>query len=136
MVKREKSKRSQQGDKMRDIKLRVWTGKEYRYPPSMNEWDIEDACMFIDYVNRHDSVLEQFTGLKDKNGKEIYEGDILSRESFTPWVVTFEKGSFCIANITFQCRLFSCFDVDVTDREIIGNIHENPELMTNTEKVL
>lgn len=71
----------------------------------------------------------QFIGLHDKNGKEIYEGDILKRESFTSWVITFNNSCFCAANITMPYRPFTLLDVDMSQREVIGNIHENPELI-------
>lgn len=71
---------------------------------------------------KHFEVM-QYTGLKDKNGKEIYEGDILQFPSkFTPpEVVTFEHGMFYLKNDT----LFHYADGE----EVIGNIYENPELL-------
>ncbi len=64
--------------------------------------------------------LMQFTGLKDKNGKEIFEGDILSHKYYSmPVVCEFVDGSFIFDDI-------SKYDKSL---EVIGNIYENPELI-------
>ena len=68
-------------------------------------------------------TVEQFTGMHDKNGKEIYEGDIvLIREGIA--VITFYCGSFWCSFWTLL--LLSDRGVEV---EVIGNIYENPELI-------
>jgi len=85
-------------------------------------------------------ILMQYTGLKDKNGKEIYEGDIISTDLDRPFnIVVFRNGAFM-----FQCHdngkdyYDYMFSVDEeSDRweygEVIGNIYENPELMKGEE---
>lgn len=69
--------------------------------------------------------LMQFTGLLDKNGNEIYEGDILKTESGVCEVKWYEKGA-CFRWM-FQGNSESPLNYD--DREIIGNIYQNPELL-------
>jgi len=118
---------------MREIRFRVWTGKEYRYPPNMYEWDTEDCGFFLFYM--HDGcIIEQFTGLHGKNGKEIYEGDVLLVDGFmkkvVKWVTNASKE--CWGHGCYGISITSGFGVDASDEksfEVIGNIHENPELI-------
>src|SRR3990167_2604545 len=79
---------------------------------------------------------DQYTGLKDKNGKEIYEGNILQNcidKKLFNWLVVFKNGCFVIRNIGVEGYLMDFFACDseyyFIERQIIGNIYENPELM-------
>jgi uncharacterized phage protein (TIGR01671 family) len=74
------------------------------------------------------ATLGQYTGLKDRNGREIYEGDIL-HDHFcnNRYVVLFDGGSFDVMSTLDKSGNYLS-DV-VGDIEIIGNIHDNPELM-------
>ncbi len=74
-------------------------------------------------------ILRQCTGLKDKNGKLIYEGDVLHRESFTDWVVYWKKSGWHIYNTTNPTNYGTLEQDCLESREIIGNIYENSELI-------
>jgi len=70
--------------------------------------------------------LMQFTGLRDKNDKEIYEGYICKSQYFLPGEVIFKNGSFLFCDIT-QSDVESVYPDN--EWEVIGNKFENPELL-------
>lgn len=130
----------------RTIGFRAWDNAN-------NEWlNKEDAeCLIIHLDGRYeidrgwvkvfpDLTIEQDTGLKDKNGKEIYEGDILWWEHFygmtgenietTAKVYWEEKDASFVVGDWFE-PLGHLVDED--EIEVIGNVHENPELLEGEE---
>lgn len=73
--------------------------------------------------------IGQFTGLHDKNGKEIYEGDILKAEGiglFGPLVVEFTCGAFGINDHSFD---YGEEELNWKNYEVIGNVYEHPDLL-------
>ena len=109
----------------RPIKFRAWDKEEQE----MHGFELRDALSTgIDFYD-DDAPLMQFTGLLDKNGKEIYEGDVVKQvmydtdKSWYEAEVIFNRGRFCLNTGTIPEDLIPelC--------EIIGNIYENPNLL-------
>lgn len=147
---------------MREIKFRAWldhgSGNGEMLPNIQNH--INGDWAFGNIVNGNVANISepmQFTGLTDKNGVEIYSGDICEIMYYTPfgdktdsfygeWVVTKWMGQFILSagkerlsftefadvtsseyvpNLGTVCDLSECVNV-----KVIGNIHQNPELLT------
>lgn len=82
----------------------------------------------LPYDNEHPDIeIMQFTGLKDKNGQEIYEGDVVKSVYGNGYIV-FEYIGFAIKSIGSESIDFE-FPSFYLNSEIIGNIYENPELL-------
>jgi len=119
---------------MREIKFRVWDKLEKKYSRGPY-WTI-NVNGYLDYGNAHwkdEAALEQYTGLKDRNGKEIYEGDIvLSMKRKFKMVYNFQSfklkclktGELFLVHHNGINEKMECKDL-----ELIGNIHENKELL-------
>lgn len=84
------------------------------------------------YIPIDINTLGEFTGLKDKNGKEVYEGDIIANGDTKPAIlqVKFLEGGFCCTAEGILPIDLNCFYPSIGCRfEVIGNIYENPELL-------
>ena len=75
----------------------------------------------------------QYTGLKDKNGKKIFEGDVMHWDSHWGWYVGYENGAFRRIPLNDIQRMnwehYTLQQEGLDTWGIIGNIHENPELL-------
>lgn len=114
----------------REIKFRVWH-KKANY-----------MCMNVttDLLNKDYVVFMQYTGLKDKNGKEIYEGDIVSfyndeeyRFKSTNALVIYDSAAFMLEHKKLGKEYLGEMDIENMGIKIIGNIYENPELLEREE---
>lgn len=147
----------------REIKFRAWLEPRWENDTEANKmyYDVQDSYdtlgdvtpedimdSFSSWLHEDHAIVEQYTGLKDKNGKEIYEGDVISQyvcgiknfkgkdcRRYTTWEVRWNKTECCfelhyLAGSLFGDSMMS----DDDEYEIIGNIHENPELLNKEDK--
>lgn len=110
---------------------------------SPNEFNAIPHIVYIDYLNEYGDIGEistpvipetvgQFTGLTDKNGVRIFEGDIVERVSDGERAVISWLKYFACFGLSFDgwCCGFDNYDYNLpSDFEVIGNIHDNPELL-------
>ena len=111
---------------MRTIKFRAWVNNEYM--AIQGTPDLETLQSFFHHYG-NEKILMQFTGLYDKNGKEIYEGDILEDYLGRRKVVEYYQDGFWL-NASLEGAEWSLRHTHKSSK-IIGNIHENAELLNN-----
>ena len=103
------------------FRFRVWDKEENKYKNGM---EVFDYMRGISNPDRY--ILEQCSGLKDKIGKLIYEGDILKPNSNTiTKEVVYEDGSYWAKDTIYfhdKCHIFQRW-IDECGYEIVGNIH-------------
>lgn len=124
----------------REIKFRFWDNDENE----MIYWNQISPLLREYFATTTELIPMQFTGIKDKNGVEIYEGDIIPewledsvlKENGFWWygIVNFINGQWKVLQPDFNytdfddmSKLYEDFEI----LEVIGNIHENPELLKN-----
>ena len=142
---------------MREIKFRVWTGIKMEHQVVVGQLGAfyeggisptDSACISTTTLYHKETPVMQFTGLRDKNGKEIYEGDIIRinnlQETWKRGEPNFDWRIFSIEWVRYTFVLTNkamnkpLADYDTRtlqpwDCEIIGNIYSNPELLNAKE---
>ena len=118
-------------EEMKDLKFRAWSSGHNRYCDFVT---LDESRRWIGwimssgvYLTTTDINLEQYTGLKDKNGKEIYIGDIVSEHNgdIVGEIIQKPSGEYCIAWIGIFGGSSVLYD-ELSMCEVIGNINENP----------
>jgi uncharacterized phage protein (TIGR01671 family) len=133
---------------MREIKFRAWDRfeKKFIFSPFLKTGD--SSCDWIVFLhhqlqpeeydlgklvfnnphNRERFEIMQYTGLHDKNDKEIYEGDLVKYQNDV-YKVDFEYAGFSMTNVKEGVYSYPYLYSHTINIEVIGNIYENPELL-------
>lgn len=136
---------------MREIKFRSWNPEVkkmyYDFDQNIKEVGLGKSIhSFVYDVGLAYRTLMEYTGLKDKNNKEIYEGDvvqwifkrpgwIMNEEDYQDWKKDGSKPQVVKFEVKFEFNGWNCFDSEKGDKYhnktcvVIGNIYENPELL-------
>lgn len=134
---------------MRELKFRAWDKLDKEFTHNIDcllDISVPERVFVLDDEGG-ELIIEQYTGLKDKNGKEIYEGDIVEQfvcgvKTFkdkpcgrrTIWQVRWNEEECCFELHYLSGSLFGDSLMNKDDEfEVIGNIHENPELLEEKE---
>lgn len=114
----------------REIKFRAWNDSKKDWEGNFSISRIGSFLRLGISQSTEGIHVMQFTGLLDKNGKEIYEGDIVADRSHTDLIFAIEydnehAGYYMPEAFEEECR----WPISEVELEIIGNIYENPELL-------
>ena len=120
---------------MKTVKFRIWNGMEMVYDITTGKF----GTFYVnpekgDGINHEGTPLMQYTGLKDKNDKEIYEGDILKTATDKPMVVGWSEkfASFVLNRNGWAFSHWFGESCNPEDCEIIGNKYQNAVLLQDT----
>lgn len=112
---------------MKIIKFRVWNTKLKKFFTQEDDQRIDLSLHYWE-TTKHVEYPQQFTGLKDKNDKEIYDGDVINfyyNDRYLTLAVEWNDSWLCFG-VNFNGELLYLNQLD--EIEIFGNIYEKPEL--------
>lgn len=114
----------------REIKFRAWNGYHKEMVPvhQLNFSDNIEGLIINDYDRQKRLTLMQYTGLKDKDGTDIYEGDVVRTPAGVSEVFWFVDG-WAMKQVKTREGYMPLGWHGQFEREVIGNIYENPELL-------
>ena len=116
---------------MREIKFKAWDKSHDCMIPA-NELVFHEYTDVEDHFSNEDLIFLQYTGLKDKKGESIFEGDILQHPDRTKFTVKWENSYSGFRAVYKEDRSSNLLAIQINDRGlavVMGNIYENSELL-------
>lgn len=121
---------------MREIKFRAWDNENKRWWPNIevysdgtyNVGEVEDSYSGLIYSEQK-PTLQQFTGFKDTNDKDIFEGDILEDNEYPDDGISRDVVIWSEELGRWTTHEWSIDGEEFEGCEVVGNIHENPEIL-------
>lgn len=116
---------------MGEIKVRTYVKKDKKMIYGRRAFGVKMFTPDYAYIDNEVEVM-LYTGLKDSEGQDVYEGDVLSNGEHINWQVVFHDGSFKVALTNLMTTdKWILNSGKASQRKIVGNIWENPELRDN-----
>lgn len=121
---------------MKEIKFRAWDKELKKLSPVKSAEFIDKTWVTVFEDNESPRTIRwdrleimQYTGLKDRNGKEVYEGDLIKHNGYI-YEIVYNSGGFTVKNTDSKTAVPASNDFLANiNINVIGNIYENPELL-------
>ena len=120
---------------MREIKFRAWDKEIKKFHGTFALPLIGSYTVGVLHDRAAVIELSQYTGLRDKNGKEIYEGDVIEWSEAALWAVRYnqDKAQYEVYDHVYSRNQATFALCSMKKKSVIGNIYEHPELLANKE---
>ena len=117
----------------RSLEFRAWDGKNMNHSYSYSGPAIKNGSLAEFFQHNFFNTIMQYTGLKDRNGTKIFEGDIVRNtdQDELDTIISWIQDACCFGRICGGTETWFLYQFQAEEYEVVGNIYENPELPEN-----